>query len=114
MITLEKESAHAGSRKALLGENPEPRVLHENSLETQVKDGVPPVFMFHGVGDQAVPVANSMMFFSEVTKYNKQSELHIYQSNLHGVGMVQGKGTISAWTQAMEAWMRQNQWMAAP
>lgn len=108
VITLEGESAHAGSRKALLGENPELRLLHDNSLQNQVKEGVPPVFMFHGIGDQAVPVANSLMFFNEVLKYNKQSELHIYQSNLHGVGMVQGQGTISDWTKALEAWFRQN------
>lgn len=111
VITLEGESAHAGSRKALLGENPDPVVVHENSLQYQVKAGVPPVFMFHGVADQAVPVANSLMFFNEVLKYNKQSELHLYQSSIHGVGMVQGQGSISTWTQALEAWMKQNGWM---
>jgi len=111
VITLEGESAHAGSRKALLGENPDPALVRDNSLQYQVKAGVPPVFMFHGVADQAVPVANSLMFFNEVLKYNKQSELHLYQSNIHGVGMVQGQGTISTWTQALEGWMKQNGWM---
>jgi acetyl esterase/lipase len=111
VITLEGESAHAGSRKALLGENPDPEVVHENSLQNQVKAGVPPVFIFHGVADQAVPVANSLMFFNEVLKYSKQSELHLYQSSIHGVGMVQGQGSISTWAQALEAWMKQNGWM---
>jgi acetyl esterase/lipase len=111
VITLEGEHAHAGSRKALLGENPDPALVRDNSLQHQVKVGVPPVFMFHGVADQAVPVANSIMFFNEVLKYNKQSELHLYQSNIHGVGMVQGQGTISTWTQALEAWMKQNSWI---
>jgi len=111
VITLEGENAHAGSRKALLGENPDPVLVHENSLQYQVKADVPPVFMFHGVADQAVPVANSVMFFNEVLKYNKQSELHLYQSNIHGVGMVQGQGTISSWPQALELWMKQNGWM---
>jgi acetyl esterase/lipase len=113
VITLEGESAHAGSRKALLGENPEPRLLHENSVQTQVKEGVPPVFMFHAVSDQAVPVANSLMFFNEVIKHNPKSELHLYQSNIHGVGMVAGQGSISTWPQALEAWMRHNQWITA-
>ncbi|MFO1388703.1 alpha/beta hydrolase [Cellvibrio sp.] len=111
VITLEGESAHAGSRKALLGENPNPELVHENSLQNQVKADVPPVFMFHGVADQAVPVANSLMFFNEVIKYNKQSELHLYQSSIHGVGMVQGQGSISTWTQALEPWMKQNGWI---
>lgn len=111
VISLEGESAHAGSRKALLGENPNPVLLHENSLQFQVKAGVPPVFMFHGIADQSVPVANSLMFFTEVLKYNKQSELHLYQSNIHGIGMVQGQGTISSWTQALELWLKQNKWL---
>lgn len=111
VITLEGEHAHAGSRKALLGENPDPALVRDNSLQFQVNATVPPVFLFHGVADQAVPVANSLMFFNEVLKYNKQSELHLYQSNIHGVGMVQGQGTISSWTQALELWMKQNSWM---
>lgn len=111
VITLEGESAHAGSRKALLGEMPDPMLVHENSLQYQVGATVPPVFMFHGIADQSVPVANSLMFFNEVLKYNKQSELHLYQSSIHGVGMVQGQGTISSWTQALALWMRLNGWM---
>jgi acetyl esterase/lipase len=111
VITLEGENAHAGSRKSLLGENPSPALIHENSLQYQVKTDIPPVFMFHGVADQAVPVANSLMFFNEVLKYNKQAELHLYQSNVHGIGMVQGQGSISTWTQALEVWMKQNGWM---
>lgn len=111
VITLEGEAAHAGSRKALLGEHPKAALVRENSLQYQVKANVPPVFIFHAVSDQAVPVANSLMFFTEVIKHNPQSELHIYQSNIHGVGMVAGQGSISTWPQALEAWMRHNQWM---
>lgn len=105
VITLEGPDAHAGSRKALLGDNPDSRILSENSLQTQVRDGIPPVFMLHGVGDQAVPVGNSLMFFSEVQKFNKQSELHIYNTSIHGVGMIQGQGTVSNWPQALESWL---------
>ncbi len=111
VITMEGEDARAGSRKALLGERPSAQLMHENSLQTQVKADVPPVFMFHGIADQSVPVTNSLNFFAQVQKYNKQSELHIYQSNIHGVGMIQGQGTISSWPQALELWLRQNRWI---
>ncbi|QEY17927.1 alpha/beta hydrolase [Cellvibrio sp. KY-GH-1] len=105
VIALYGPDAHAGSRKALLGENPEPQLLHENSLQYQVTDKVPPVFILHGIGDQAVPVGNSLAFFTEVQKHNKQSELHIYQTSIHGVGMIQGQGSVSNWPQALEAWL---------
>jgi len=107
VIDLEGPDAHAGSRKALLGEKPDARLLHDNSLQFQVTDKVPPVFMLHGVGDQAVKVTNSLAFFTEVQKYNQQSELHIYQTGIHGVGMIQGQGSVSRWPQALEAWLHE-------
>lgn len=106
VIALYGPDAHAGSRKALLGEHPEPGKLHENSLQYQVKANIPPVFMLHGIGDQSVPVSNSLAFFTEVQKHNKQSELHIYQTGIHGVGMIQGQGSVSDWPQALEAWLK--------
>lgn len=112
VIALYGPDAHSGSRKALLGENPEPALLHENSLQYQVTDKIPPVFLFHGIGDQAVPVGNSLAFFSEVLKHNQQSELHIYQTTIHGVGMIPGQGSVSTWPQALEAWMRERGWLA--
>lgn len=108
VITLEGENSHAGTRKNYLGGHPDQTLVRENSLQYQVKQDTPPIFMFHGIADETVPIANSLMFFNEVQKFNKQSELHIYQSNIHGVGMVQGQGTISSWTQALELWMKQN------
>jgi acetyl esterase/lipase len=109
VITMVGAETHAGSRTALLGENPDPALLYDNSLQFHVKAEVPPVFMFHGVGDQAVSVGNSLEFFNEVQKYNRESELHIYQSSVHGVGMIQGQGSISAWPKALELWLKHNQ-----
>lgn len=111
VISMQAAFTHQGSRKALLGENPSVQLMADNSLELQVKKDIPPVFMFHGVADQSVPVANSLSFFTEVQKYNSQSELHIYQSSIHGVGMVQGQGSISSWPQALELWLKQNKWI---
>jgi len=107
VIALYGPDAHVGSRKALFGENPEPEKLHENSLQFHVTDKIPPVFMLHGIGDQSVPVGNSLAFFTEVQKHNKQSELHIYQTSIHGVGMIQGQGSVSSWPNALEAWLRE-------
>jgi acetyl esterase/lipase len=111
VISMQATYAHQGSRKALLGENPSTELLSENSLELQVKKDVSPVFIFHGIADQAVPVANSLVFFNEVQKYNANSELHIYQSSIHGLGMIQGQGSISSWPQALDLWLKQNKWI---
>ena len=113
VINMEGEDTHVGSRTALFGDHPNPQLLHENSLQNQIKADIPPVFMFHGIADQSVPVTNSLNFFAQVQKVNKQSELHIYESSIHGVGMVQGQGTISSWSQALELWLRQRGLLAA-
>lgn len=111
VITMGGVDAHAGSRRALLGDDPDPGLVHQNSLQYQVGYGVPPMFIFHGVDDRAVPVTNSLGFFNEVHKFNPASELHLYQSSTHGVGMIQGQGSISSWPSALELWLRQGGWL---
>lgn len=111
VITLEGPDAHAGSRQALLGDNPTPELVRENSLQYQVKAKVPPMFIIHGANDKAVPISNSLALFAEVQKHNKQSELHIYQTNVHGFGMRKGEGTASDWPDALLSWLRHNGWL---
>lgn len=108
VITLVGSDAHLGCRNALLGETPDSQLLYENSLQFHVKDDAPPMFIFHGVGDQAVPVGNSLEFFTQLYKCNQQSELHLYQTHIHGVGMIQGQGSVSNWPNALELWLYQN------
>lgn len=111
VISMQGVDAHAGSRKALLGDDPDPALMLQNSLQYQVAYGVPPMFIMHGSDDRAVPVGNSLAFYTEVQKYNSASELHLYQTSIHGVGMIQGQGSVSAWPQALELWLRQGNWM---
>lgn len=112
VITLEGADAHTGSRQALLGDSPDAKLVHENSLQHQVGAKVPPVFILHGIGDKAVPVGNSLALFNEVQKYNKKSELHIYQTNVHGFGLGESEATASAWPDAAAAWLKHNGFLA--
>ena len=64
------EFAHRGSFVNLLGNKASDEMEKEVSLENQVTDQVPPVFMWHTFEDGAVPLENSMMFaavLSELT-----------------------------------------------
>lgn len=113
VVTLQGDDAHAGSRQALLGEQPSAQLLQENSLENQVKAGIPPVFIVHGIGDKAVPVGNSLVFFNEVQKHNPHSELHVYQTNVHGFGMRKDQGTVTAWPEVLKNWLQHNGFITA-
>src|ERR1700683_802427 len=55
--------AHLGSKKNLLGENPDPQLVELLSNELQVTKDTPPTFLFHTTTDATVPVENSVMFY---------------------------------------------------
>lgn len=82
------EFAHKGSFECLLGEdcnNEEKR--KEQSLEYQVTEDVPPVFLWHTVTDDHVPVENSLVFFDALRKHNVSVEMHLYPVGGHGLSL---------------------------
>lgn len=86
VITM-KEFRHNGSRENLIGKNPDKALIEEMSLETQVSDNTPPVFMWHTVEDKSVPVENSLMFAQALQKNKVPFELHIYPKGPHGLSL---------------------------
>jgi len=78
---------HAGSFQGLLGENPDPALLKESSLERYVTPQTPPTFLWHTVEDQSVPVENSLLFAQALRKHNVPFELHVYPNGRHGLSL---------------------------
>src|SRR5664279_861310 len=60
--------AHQGSKRNLLGENPDPKLVESLSNETQVTAQTPPCLLYHTTTDAAVPVENSVMFYAALRK----------------------------------------------
>ena len=78
---------HPGSFDHLLGEHAEPEQLELVSLEKQVTDAMPPVFLWHTVTDGTVPVENSLLMASALQKQHISFELHLYPSGVHGLAL---------------------------
>lgn len=78
------EFAHRGSFENLLGEK-ESQMGEELSLEKQVTEKVPPVFMWHTDEDELVPVENSLLFYGALHRAGVPAELHIFQKGGHGL-----------------------------
>ena len=55
-------NTHGGSKKNLLGENPDPALVELLSNEKQVTKDAPPCFIWHTWEDKAVKVENALEF----------------------------------------------------
>lgn len=107
VITMMDPAAHAGSRKALLGSNPSAELLTLMSVEKQVTAATPPTLLLHTQRDPAVPADNSLLYFQALTRAGVPAELYVFEQGGHGIGMVDGLGTASAWPRRAEDWLRQ-------
>jgi acetyl esterase/lipase len=107
VITMNGPSAHAGSRKALLGEHPSARGLAQNSVELHVTQQTPPTFLVHTAEDRSVPLENSVLFFQALRKAGVPAELHLYAQGPHGFGLREDLGTTSQWPLRFVEWLEQ-------
>lgn len=81
------EKAHKDSFKALLGADASPEELAYMSLEKHVKETTPPVFLWHTVTDEAVPVENSYLFAESCREKGVAYEQHIFTRGDHGLSL---------------------------
>jgi acetyl esterase/lipase len=113
VITFEEPAAHSGSKKYLLGADPDPKVVALLSDETQVTRDTPPTFLFATTDDKTVPVMNSVMFYSALVKAGVPAEMHLFQHGAHGVGLAAANPALSVWPDLLAKWMRERGYMAA-
>ncbi len=105
VITLADPTTHAGSRRNLLGEQPDPKLVASLSHDTQVTSATPPTFLFHTNEDKAVLPENSVLFYLALRKAGVPAELHIYEKGSHGLGLAKKHPVLSSWPQQLEKWL---------
>ncbi|HVJ81779.1 MAG TPA: alpha/beta hydrolase [Planctomycetia bacterium] len=106
VITMEKDFTHGGSRKNLLGASPDAALVEKMSNHKQVTKKTPPIFLFHTAEDKAVPVENALLFFGACVKAGVPAELHVHERGRHGVGLAPKEGTLAAWPENLDRWLR--------
>jgi acetyl esterase/lipase len=106
VITMTDPFTHQGSRKNLLGDNPSAQLIDLMSNEKQVTADTPPTFLIHTETDPAVPVENSLYFYTALRKAGVPAELHLFRQGRHGFGLGANDGAVSAWPKLCEQWMR--------
>jgi acetyl esterase/lipase len=105
VISMDETVTHSGSRRNLLGENPSAELVRRMSLETQVNQDTPPVFILQTEEDQAVPAENSLRFFAALRRAGVPAELHVFGPGRHGIGLNRGPEPTRVWPDLLIAWM---------
>ena len=94
---------HATSRKMLIGDQPDEKLIRQTSSELQVKPGLPPVFLWHTMEDKMVPVEHAQLYASALHANGVPHELHLYQHGDHGTGLI---GTEHPWFADLLFWLK--------
>lgn len=85
VITADPNYSHGGSFENLLGiKDVTENIINTYSCDRLVKENTPPAFIWHTAEDNAVPVMNSLLYASALSRYNIPFELHIYPFGEHG------------------------------
>lgn len=106
VITLKEPSAHTGSRRNLLSENPDPALLDSLCNDEQVTADTPQTFLWHTSNDQVVPFENSLLFAMALRRNQVLFDLHVYSEGNHGLGLATDHPYASGWTGACADWLR--------
>jgi acetyl esterase/lipase len=104
---------HAGSKKNLLGDNPDPKLVELLSNEKQVTKDTPPTFIFHTVEDAAVKVENALEFATALQRNGVPFALNIYPKGRHGIGLGGQQwdpANRHPWTTQLAFWLKEHGW----
>ncbi len=109
VITMGPDT-HSGSKRNLLGENPDPDLVELLSNEKQVRSDTPAIFLFHTFEDVTVKVENAMEFAAALRLHGVPFALHIYPKGAHGMGLGSAQwdpGNRHIWTQECALWLKE-------
>lgn len=87
VITTQERYTNRDSFLNLLGIDAAPSQLEYMSLEKHVSDHTPPVFIWHTVTDELVPVENSILFARACIEQHVPVALHLFGRGPHGLSL---------------------------
>lgn len=106
VIEMRPPYAHEGSVHALVGENPDPKLLEYLSNDLQVTAQTPPTFLLTTSADTAVPAENAVLFYLALHKAGVPAELHVFEKGPHGIGLDLGDPALGMWPTLLANWLR--------
>ncbi|MFL6863568.1 MAG: alpha/beta hydrolase [Allosphingosinicella sp.] len=105
VVSMTLPTAHAGSRKNLVGEGATAELERAHSPHLHIGADAPPAFLLHAEDDPSVPVANTLLLRSALLAAKVPVETHLFPDGGHGFGLRLSKGhSVEGWQDIFWAW----------
>lgn len=122
VISMMPEFGHAGSRRNLLGDNPDPALVKSMSSELAVTPQTPPAFIIQTDADVVVAPENSILLVLALRKAGVPVEYHHFEKGKHGLGLGGGEPkfdvpadpAFSAWPGLCVSWLKNRGFLERP
>ncbi|ALP38419.1 esterase [Paenibacillus sp. IHB B 3084] len=111
VITFHDAYTHIGSRTHFLGEQPTQDQLHAFSSDRQVTSQTPPTFIWTTANDATVPVENSLLLASALSRAGISFELHVFEEGRHGLGLAEDNRECQQWLTLAEKWLQKHSYV---
>ena len=95
-----------GSRKNLIGEGNDWKLVEQYSNELHVTPDTPPTFLVLADDDKVVVPRNSIEFYMALKENNIPAEMHIFAKGGHGFGMKNNKLPADQWPELFYNWLK--------
>jgi acetyl esterase/lipase len=107
VVSMTLPTAHAGSRRNLIGENASPERERAHSPHLNLPADAPPAFLLHAEDDASVPVENTLLLRAALLARKIPVETHLFADGGHGFGLRLARGkTVEGWQELFHAWAR--------
>ncbi len=99
-------TAYASSGRNLLGDNPDPKLIDDMSIEKRVTAASPPMFLYNGTADTLVPPENAFRVYNALRKAGVPTEVHTAENGAHATGISLGDPIRGALPDLLKTWLR--------
>lgn len=106
VVSMQDEIAHERSRKNLLGKKADKEKKDKFSMELQIVEDFPPVFLVTTKDDPVVDYRNSVILKQSLEEKNVSHQFLLYENGGHGFGINEKRGGEAAlWRERFKEWL---------
>ena len=89
------------------------KVKEYSPTDVRVNANTPPAFIMHTHEDSVVSSDQALAFYSALFQAGVQSELHVFGTGDHGLGLGVGDPDLNLWPDLLIRWLRRNNFLHA-